>query len=91
MVDITKKKSADYCGLSGDPFSNFKLVEHLGLCSVEVGFITRISDKLSRLSSFATKGVLEVKDESVQDTLLDCANYCILLSGYLESKKDDRG
>lgn len=86
MIEVTKAKSADYTGVTDDPFRNFRLVEEMGLCSVEVGFITRISDKVARLSSFATKGMLEVKDESVTDTLMDCANYCILMAGYLKSK-----
>jgi hypothetical protein len=44
-------------------------------------------DKISRIASFIKKGTLEVKDESVKDTLMDLANYCILFAGYLESKK----
>jgi hypothetical protein len=44
-------------------------------------------DKLARINSFSQKGELQVKDESVEDTLLDLANYAILLAGYIRSKK----
>lgn len=88
MVEVTRKKNEDYTGATDDPFANFKIVEHVGICSAEVGFLTRMTDKLSRISSFVQKGELLVKDESVQDTLHDLANYCALMSGYIESKKE---
>lgn len=87
MVSITKAKNADYTGKGDDPFANFKIVKTFGCVSVEQGFFTRMCDKMSRISSFIEKGTLEVKDESVEDTLLDIANYAILFRGYLESKK----
>lgn len=86
MTQITKKKNADYCGEGDDPFANFKLVGSMNICSVEVGFLTRITDKISRLNSFVQKGFYEVADESVEDTLLDAANYLILMAGYIKSK-----
>jgi len=82
---IARKKNADYTGGSEDPFSNFSSVEVLGI-STEQGFLTRMMDKMKRISSFVKNGTLQVKDESVQDTLQDLANYCVLFSGYLNSK-----
>lgn len=87
MVEITKAKNADYTGAGDDPFANFKIVQTFGCVNVEQGFFTRMCDKMSRISSFIEKGTLQVKDESVEDTLLDIANYAILFRGYLESKK----
>ena len=87
MTEITKKKNADYTGESGDPFSNFKLIEAFGAATTEQGLFARMTDKMSRISSFIQKGKLEVKDESVKDSLMDLANYCIIFAGYLESKK----
>ena len=87
MIVITKMKNADYTGANADPFANFTRVESLGVCSTEQGFLTRMTDKLCRITSFVQKGELLVKDESVQDTLHDLANYCALMSGYIESKK----
>lgn len=87
MHTITKAKNADYTGTGANPFANFERVEALGICSTEQGFLTRMTDKMSRLSSFVQRGVLEVKDESVEDTLLDLANYSILLAAYIKAKK----
>lgn len=86
MTDITLRKNADYAG-NDDPFANFSQVEALGICSVEVGFLTRMTDKLSRLATFAKNGKLEVLDESAEDTLIDLANYAILMAGYIKSKR----
>ncbi len=90
MTAIAGMKNADYCGTDPDAFSNFAKVEALGIASVEQGFLTRMTDKLCRINSFVQKGVLEVKDESVSDTLLDLANYCILMMGYIQSKRDEK-
>lgn len=87
MFAITRAKNSDYTGAAPDPFSNFTCVEALGICSTEQGFLTRMTDKLCRLASFVQNGTLAVKDESASDTLLDLANYCILMAGYVESKK----
>jgi len=86
MSRITRAKNADYTGGSDDPFSNFRQVESLGIASTEQGFLTRMVDKVARISSFVKQGTLQVKDESVEDTLLDLANYCILMAAYLKDK-----
>lgn len=89
MVETTKAKNSDYTGGSQDPFANFQQIGHLVQLPhvVAIGFLTRMSDKFSRIGSFITKGSLLVKDESVEDTLIDLANYCILMAGYLRSQK----
>lgn len=91
MIEITRAKNADYSGSGNDPFANFRQIGHLvqteGVC--EIGFLTRMSDKFSRVGSFVSKGTLMVKEESVEDTLLDLANYCILFAGFLRSNKMD--
>jgi hypothetical protein len=88
MFEITKKKNHDYSGADGvNPFSNFTRVEALGICSTEQGFLTRMSDKMSRIATFVSAGELQVKDESVEDTLIDLANYSLLMLGYIKSKK----
>lgn len=38
----------------------------------------RLGDKLNRLESFAQKKDMKVDDESVEDTLMDMANYAIM-------------
>jgi hypothetical protein len=42
------------------------------------GCLVRMSDKISRLWSFAKQEKLEVKDENVMDTAIDLAVYSIL-------------
>lgn len=90
MIEITKSKNADYCGGENatDPFRNFRTPEFFGFASAEQGFLTRMSDKFSRLSTFVQKGILQVKDESVEDSLLDLANYCLLMAGWIKAKRD---
>lgn len=80
MVEITKKKNADYSGLGSDPFANFRK-------RGELGFLTRMDDKFARLESFVQKGSFEVSDESFEDTCLDLANYAILFAGFVRAKK----
>ncbi len=92
MVEVTKKKNADYTGGSDDPFNNFRhignFVQVPGVDIVAAGFLTRMSDKFSRIGSFISKGELQVKEESVTDSLLDLANYSALLAGYLKEQAD---
>jgi hypothetical protein len=95
MVEITKKKNADYSGAGTDAFNNFRhignLVQRDDLDVVAIGFLTRMSDKFSRIGSFITNGELQVKDESVEDALLDLANYSALFAGYLRDAKKTSG
>lgn len=87
LHEITKRKNQDYGGGGDDAFNNFTTVENLGIASTEQGFLTRMNDKFARIISFMKNGELLVKDESVEDTLFDLANYCILMAGYLRSKQ----
>lgn len=87
MMEMVKRKNADYTADSEDPFSNFTSIEKQDVCSTETGFLVRLNDKFSRIKSFVKQGVLKVSDESVEDTLIDMANYCILMAAYIRSKK----
>lgn len=62
-LEVFKKKNADY----GDAFAKYGII----------GVIVRIGDKISRLSTI-TKNKIEVKDESLKDTLLDLHNYAAM-------------
>lgn len=86
MLETCRAKNADYTGDPSQPFANFERVEALGICSTEQGFLTRMTDKMCRITSFVKNGELQVKDESVMDTLLDLATYSILMMGYIKSK-----
>lgn len=81
-------KNQDYAGdnVDDDPFFNFSLVEKIGISSTEVGMLTRMSDKLARISNFIKTETVAVKSESVVDTAQDLAVYSILLALYLQDK-----
>lgn len=71
---LMRKKNNDY-STEGDPFRNFRMFGGLG-------FLVRMSDKLSRLRTYVERGDFDVKDESARDTLIDLVNYCVLLQAY---------
>lgn len=72
-----KRKNADY----GDSFH--KSYERFGLISP----IVRMSDKMGRLETLCSKEA-QVKEESIRDTLMDLANYCIMTVMELDSEKE---
>lgn len=51
----------------------------------------RLGDKLNRLESFAQKKDMQVDDESMEDTLMDMANYAImtLVEMNMRKKKEE--
>ena len=79
LNDVYKRKNHDYGDSFGETF------DKLGIISA----VTRISDKYNRLVSLCIKSEEErkVKDESITDTLLDMANYCIMT--VIELHKND--
>jgi len=86
--DLMSLKNRDYAGNEGtEPFANFTRVEAMGICKTEQGFLVRLTDKMSRLSSFIRSGKMNVKDESFNDTCVDIINYMVLLSAYLKDKE----
>jgi len=92
---ISQAKNNDYSApesRTDDPYAvwaNFRQAEHLNICSVEQGFMVRLSDKMSRLANLVRpRHTQTVSDESVQDTILDMVNYLLLLAGYMETKRN---
>lgn len=87
-LDIMRMKNNDYAGRGGDtPFANFERCEAMGICSTEVGFLVRVVDKVSRLSTFVSDGKLLVTNEGYQDAVLDIINYMVLFSAYVKSNE----
>jgi hypothetical protein len=76
MREVHSSKNHDYAG-ADDPLRNFRMCEAMGIPAWK-GVLVRISDKFSRICSFAKQNELQVKDESIKDTLLDMANYCVI-------------
>ena len=68
MFQTYKAKNADY----GNSFD--KSMDEFGITSA----VVRMSDKMERIKSLTNKKE-KVNDESIQDTLLDLANYAILI------------
>lgn len=68
LADLYRRKNADY----GDSFG--KSFQEYGMAMPCI----RLEDKLNRLKSLTKNGGAQVKDESIQDTLLDLANYAIM-------------
>mgnify|MGYP001375016607 CR=1 FL=1 len=85
--DLMNLKNRDYAGNHGsEPFANFTRCEAMGICDTEQGFMVRITDKMSRLSSFLDSGKMHVEDESFHDTVIDVINYMVLLAAYTKDK-----
>jgi hypothetical protein len=93
--DLTNRKNNDYADPEAhkeDPFAvfrNFRMCELTGVCTVEQGFLVRLSDKMSRITNLLRPGhKRQVKDETIDDTILDVVNYILLLGGYLKTKRE---
>ena len=89
-LELTRIKNADYAGAAGedDAFANFKQIGSLfggDKDIILVGFLTRMSDKMSRIASFVKIGRYQVKTESVEDTLADLSVYSKIMQIYLRS------
>ena len=68
LHDIYKKKNEAY----GDSFG--KTFKELGIISA----VTRIYDKVNRISSLTRGAKNDIIDESLSDTLKDLSNYSIM-------------
>ncbi len=87
-LELMKRKNHDYAGKNGNtPFANFERSEAMGLCSTEAAMMVRMTDKMSRLSTFIDCGELKVKNEGYKDAVIDLINYLVIFSGYIDSKK----
>lgn len=76
MIQTYQAKNQDY----GNSFE--KTLDRFGL----VASIIRLSDKMNRIESLSqTKA--RVKDESIEDTLLDLANYAIMTVIWLRKNR----
>jgi hypothetical protein len=67
LNDIYTKKNHDY----GDSFAKLRT-------ELPNSILVRIYDKYSRLKTLLEGSEQKVKDESIEDTLMDLANYCIM-------------
>ena len=77
LNEIYIKKNHDY----GDSFS-----ESYGKYGAVMPII-RLEDKLNRFRNLVMNGNVEVKTESMEDTLLDLANYAIMTVIEIENRE----
>lgn len=82
MFDLYKRKNADYGNSVAKTFDEYGLVS----------FLVRIEDKLNRVATLTKKSTTEqqVKDEKIEDTLLDLANYSIMALIELDRVKSEQ-
>ncbi len=77
MLELVKAKSQDYAG-SQDALSNLKMCEKGGIPAWKGIAAVRMADKFSRILNFCKTEDCKVKTESLEDTLIDMANYSII-------------
>lgn len=82
-ISIVEKKNHDY-GADADPFRNFRTAGILGL-TVEKAILVRVLDKLARVNNLLDHEAY-VKDESLEDTLIDAINYLAIMKAFRDLK-----
>ena len=85
-IELMRKKNNDYAS-GADPFMNFRRAEYLGFATAELGVLIRMTDKMSRISTYLNKGELSLQNESVYDAIVDLINYSVILAGLLKDKE----
>lgn len=76
LTETYVKKNIDY----GDSFTDG--IDKFGLVSAA----TRLNDKNNRIGQLITSDKQNVKDESLKDSLLDMANYCIMTVMHMDGE-----
>lgn len=79
ILKIYKDKNADY----GDSFS--KSYKEFGI----IAPVVRMSDKMERIKQLSKGEDIKVKDESLKDTLIDIANYALMLVVEMDLEEEE--
>lgn len=77
MIELQARKNKDYGNAFGKSMDKFGPVVSL----------IRLGDKMNRLEHLVMNGGMKVKDESVEDTLVDLAAYAIMTVEWLNNRK----
>lgn len=77
MIETYVRKNHDY----GNSFD--KSLDKFGL----IASVVRIGDKMNRIESLVQKKAM-VQDESIRDTLLDMASYCVMTIMWLNNNRE---
>ena len=85
MQKVYEAKDSDYSA-TGLPMGNLRKCEEAGVDAWR-GCLVRIGDKMSRLENFLKEKEYLVISEKAEDTVIDLANYSILMSCLIEEIK----
>lgn len=88
-LGLMERKNNDYRSGTGDPFKNFRGASTFDVSPVR-GILLRMQDKMCRIATFDEKGELLVKDEGVEDAIVDIINYAVLMAGLIREDKNAR-
>ncbi len=89
MKEIHEAKNHDY-SREGE-FGNFKESEKIGIPAWKGAFV-RLQDKYTRACNLIAGKEAKVLDEKLEDTLLDLANYAVIVLCLLKDQiRDDVG
>lgn len=86
-LETMKRKNADYAGeknVSG--LKNFEVSAQVAGITVSEGILVRLMDKMTRIGNLLQQEA-QVKDESIQDTLMDAINYSAILLYAIKQNK----
>ena len=86
MQSVYEAKDNDYSA-TGLPMGNLRKCEDAGIEAWR-GCLVRIGDKMSRLENFLKEKEYLVISEKAEDTVIDLANYAILMTCLIEEIKD---
>ena len=79
LNEIYEKKNADYGNSFEDSLNKYYILPT----------VLRLTEKITRLEGlYLREGQGLVKDESIEDTLKDIANYAIITVKWLKNKKE---
>lgn len=90
MESMHNKKNAGYAGVGAvDPLANFKYSILFGV-KPSTGCMVRMSDKFIRISNLIKNPNADQVGESIKDTLMDLAVYCLICICLLEEEMESR-
>lgn len=75
MVSLQEKKNKDY----GNSFE--QTLDEFGL----IAGVIRLNDKMNRVKQLCKSQKQEIKDEKIEDTLIDLANYAVMTLSWLKN------
>jgi hypothetical protein len=87
LLQLIKRKNADYTAGADDAFANFRRAEPV-VPMLEATWV-RWGDKIQRVDAFFRNGKLEVTDEGLEDALLDVIGYSMIMLGELKELKNE--